>query len=190
MLLGCDISHHNAVNKMDYKRYDFYIIKATEGATYVDPRWNNHLAHIQVYGKLYGFYHFARPDLNAPEEEAQNFVEQVGKYAGDCIYALDWEEKALSYPITWALKWLDTVYALTGVRPLIYCPASYCHKLKPIYNANYGLWVAQWNKAIKKPKTGVYPFHAIWQYTNTPIDQDYFNGGVKQWKAYCRRDNG
>ena len=190
MLLGCDISHHNAVNKMDYKRYDFYIIKATEGATYVDPLYKTHLAHIQLYGKLYGFYHFARPDLNSAEEEASNFVEQVGKYAGYCIYALDWEEKALSYPITWALKWLDTVYALTGVRPLIYCPASYCHKLRPIYNANYGLWVAQWNRTIKKPRTGVYPFHAIWQYTNIPIDQDYFNGDVKQWKAYCRREHG
>ena len=58
--------------------------------------------------------------------------------------------------------------------------------MENIYNANYGLWVAHWNKIIKKPFTGVYPFHAIWQYTNKPIDLDYFNGNVKQWNAYCR----
>ena len=190
MLLGCDISHHNAVNKMDYKRYDFYIIKATEGKSYVDKLWKIHLAHAQLYGKLYGFYHYARPELNTPFEEAENFVKQVGKYAGDCIYVLDWEDVALQYPVQWALAWLDRVYELTGVRPLIYCPAWYTKKLTPIYKANYGLWVAHWNKTIKKPKTGVYPFHAIWQYTNDPLDLDYFNGGVKQWKAYCRRADG
>lgn len=190
MLKGCDISHYNKVNKMDYKKYEFYIIKATEGKTYVDKTWRNHLSHVLLYDKLYGFYHYARPENNTPIEEAKNFVNQVGKHAGECIYALDWEQKALQFPVQWALEWLNEVYKQTGVRPLIYCSSHYCRKLTPILKANYGLWVAQWNKYIKKPYTGVYPFFTIWQYTDTPLDLDLFNGNVDQWKAYCRRVNG
>ncbi len=187
MLLGCDISHYNLVNKMDYGRYDFYIIKATEGKSFIDKKWKTHLSHVLMKKKLYGFYHYARPEYNTPEVEAEHFVKQVGKYAGNCIYTLDWEDNALRFPVQWALDWLNKVYELTGVKPLIYCQASYCKKLTPIFKANYGLWVAQWNKTIKKPNTGVYPFYAIWQYTNEPIDLDKFNGNIEQWYAYCRR---
>lgn len=186
MLKGCDISHYNAVNRTDYTSYDFYIMKATEGKTYVDKKWRTHLAHVLHNNKLYGFYHYARPENNTSVEEAKNFLNQVGNYAGNCIYALDWEQTALKYDITWALNWLNYVYDSTGVRPVIYCQSSYTSKLKPILDNNYGLWVAQWNSKISKPNTGVYPYYALWQYADKPIDLDYFNGNEKQWKAYCR----
>lgn len=186
MLYGCDISHYQLAKNMDYKKYDFYIMKATEGRTYVDKRWRTHLANVLNNNKLYGFYHYARPENNTSEQEALNFVSQVGKFSGNCIYALDWEQEALKYDVLWALNWLNAVYDMTGVRPLIYCQSSYCSKLKPILDNNYGLWVAQWNSKIDKPNTGVYPFYAIWQYSDNPIDLDKFNGNVNQWKAYCR----
>ena len=186
MLYGCDISHHNSTILTNYNKYDFYIMKATEGKTYVDPRWRSHLAHVLKANKLYGFYHYARPENNSSLEEAKHFVNQVGKYAGNAIFALDWEQTALKYDITWALNWLNSVYDMTGVRPVIYIQASECKRLNPILDNNYGLWVAQWNSAITKPNTGVYPYYALWQYTNNPIDLDIFNGNVKQWNAYCK----
>ena len=76
MLNGIDISHHNFYmqNLNDLNVLDFVIMKATEGTRFRDNK-------MPVYMKvlrddmLYGFYHFARPDLgNDPEEEALHFI--------------------------------------------------------------------------------------------------------------------
>ena len=105
---------------------------------------------------------------------------------------MDWEEKALNYPIIWAKGWLDYIYKQTGVKPLIYCSAWYTNKLAPIRDADYGLWVAHYT-GMPKPNIGVYPFWAFWQYaspehnsTGQPCvcDYDYFNGSEAALRAY------
>mgnify|MGYP002096341206 FL=1 len=104
MLSGIDISNHQA--PMDYGDVDFVIMKASEGKSYKDARLDQH--YNNVGNKLYGFYHYARPDTgNTPEEEADWFLSLVEHHAGKCIFALDWEGKSLNnYRSDWALSWL------------------------------------------------------------------------------------
>lgn len=185
MLKGIDISHWQDTS-VAYQDYDFVIIKATEGIHFTDPKITQHLSNVQANNKLYGFYHYARPEFNAdPIKEADYFISKVKNYVGKGLFALDWEGNALKYPIHWAKLWLDRVYEMTGVRPLIYVQESEITRrdYSEIANANYGLWVAKWSKT--EPKTGAWKFYAMWQYQGSPLDKDYFNGNAEQFKKYC-----
>lgn len=184
MLKGIDISHWNP--NPDYKTPDFIIMKATEGIGYVDRMMAKHLEGALSNHKLIGFYHYARPEYNDPISEADHFIKAVGGYAGSAIFALDWEGEALKYPIEWAVQWLQRVEAVTGVKPLIYCSASYTKNLQPVLDNGNGLWVAHYTKN-KNPSVKVYPFWAIWQYTSSPLDMDYFNGTALQFRKYCEK---
>lgn len=191
MLYGVDISSYQ--DNFTYSGYDFYIMKASEGNGYKDSLLDTHYnnLHKSNDGKpddtlLYGFYHYARPDLgNTPEEEADYFLKLVGYHAGHCIYALDWEAKALNYPAEWALAWLNRVYEKTGSRPLFYTSASHIAngKYNIIRDNNYGLWIAHYD--TDKPALTQWPFWAMWQYTSNPFDKNYFNGNAAAWRKYC-----
>ena len=47
----------------------------------------------------------------------------------------------------WAKAWLDEVYRLIGVKPLFYSYLSFIesHDCSAIANADYGLWIAQYD---------------------------------------------
>lgn len=194
MLKGIDVSHHNNLDRIlsIIDKPDFCIIKATEGKTYNDPKFKHNIQICEERNISLGFYHYARPERNQPIDEAKHFLDKVAPYIGKAIFALDWEEEALKYPVLWAKKWLDYIYAQTGVKPLIYCSAWYTNELASIRAADYGLWVAHYTN-MPKPNTGVYPFWAFWQYaspehnyTGKPCvcDYDYFNGSLIALNAY------
>lgn len=194
MLRGIDISSWQG--SVDYSAYDFVIIKASEGKNSKDPALDRHLAGL--FGttdptpqkeKCYGFYHYARPDLgNTPEQEAKSFLSYIGTQVGNCVMALDWEGDSLKYSVDWAKGWLDYVYKQTGVKPMLYIQASQAKlaKYAPIANADYGLWVAHWG--VSSPTFSNWKNWAIWQWTSTPLDQNYFNGSKAAWWKYCGRD--
>lgn len=186
-LKGIDISHHN---KYQYQRkeflmgdYDFVMMKATEGKTYVDPMMDTYMQEIEAKKKLYGFYHYARPENNSAIEEAKHFCDTIGKDGIDAMLALDWEGKSITCDLSWALEWLNYVEKVYNKKPLFYCSASFTSKLKSIYANGNGLWVAHYTKA-NKPRVSTYPFYAIWQYTDSPLDKDTFNGTREQWLKY------
>lgn len=190
MLRGCDISHHNGDNAVkriidEYgAQIDFFIIKVTEGKTYVDPKWDGNVADALLNNKLIGLYHYARPENNTYEEEAEHFCKYFKNHIGRAIPCLDWEGVALQYSPEWALGWMDTVFRITQVRPVIYVQQSEVRKLECIQRHNYGLWVARWNT---NPGT-IYPwaYYTMWQYTSSPIDLNYFNGKEEQFLKYCQ----
>lgn len=184
MLYGYDVSMWQKDTPLDC---DFLIIKATEGNGYTDPSLEKHLSNALKKKKLIGFYHYARPDLgNEPEAEADWFLQIVGKYAGQAIFALDWEGDSLRYSEDWLLRWCRRIKEKTGVKPLIYISAGQCYKLRSAYYEDYGLWVAHWG-VYKPVYRGCYPLGAwaLWQYQGSPIDRDVFNGDKRAWKAYC-----
>lgn len=201
MLKGIDVSHWNGKNAVPYyvanppevinaKHIDFVIAKATEGATYVDPLFHTHIYEATRQSKLIGAYHYARPENNSPAKEAINFAKAVAPYNGRCLYALDVEGKALVQEgiEEWVLAWLMGVETMLGVKPLVYISTSFINKLSGIPAHNYGLWAANWGttdihkvNSLTKP----WPFTAIHQFTNIPVDCDMFYGSPMQWLAYC-----
>lgn len=207
VLNGIDISNHNNAYLRDRDYYDimaadFVIMKATEGLKYKDSCLDHYydILHGAKDGqpdpeKLYGFYHYARPDkYNSAAAEADHFLSAVGHHAGSALYALDVEGEALSmaenYLNAWVLIWLERVYNKTGVRPIVYCSASETSRFHSAAAKNYGLWCAKWSS--KKPtKKEIEPWAlmAIWQNGTTGgrLDTDRFYGDHDQWRRYCER---
>lgn len=187
---GCDLSNWNGANGVldalsRYGDIKFIIAKATEGRTYKDPMFNIHMRTALVNNRLIGAYHFARPDNgNTPEQEALNFVNAVRPYIGQCLLALDWEDKALTQSNSqWAKRWCDSVYNMTGVKPVVYVQESYINQMTEFMAEDYGLWVAKWGDEPKFDKN--WKFWALWQYNNVPLDLDWFNGNEEQFRKYC-----
>ena len=158
------------------------MMKATEGKSFEDPMMETYVKALSP-NKLYGFYHFARPEINDPVSEAKNFCSTIGIYGYDAMLALDWEAKATKCDIEWAIEWLKEVEKKYRKKPLFYCSSFYTKKIQKVLENNNGLWVAHYTKA-DKPKVYTYPLYTMWQYTSEPYDKDYFNGGVAQWHKY------
>lgn len=192
---GFDVSHWQGkrgvatwVNKVEGAK--FVIIKATEGATYVDPSWEQNAIDARQCKLMLGFYHYARPDRgNSAKVEAAHFVSTVREYIGTAVLVLDYEGNAHKYGQAWAKEFLDTVYDMTGVRPMIYLSGSMVKDYKEIAEANYGLWIAVWNSESKMKSylTG-WNIWAMWQHTSTPVDMDKFNGTEGQFLMYAAVD--
>lgn len=189
---GIDISKYQK-DISNFNGVDFVIVKATEGVGYVDKSCDTLYQKAKAQGKLLGIYHFARPDLgNSAEQEADYFIDNVKGYLNEAILVLDWEAKALNYPVSWAKAFLDRVYARTGVKPMIYMSESPVNDRdwSSVANADYGLWVAKYSN--NKPNCKWWKFYAIWQYGNNgningyaPVDVDEFYGDRQAWLKYA-----
>lgn len=203
MINGIDISNHQ--NWQDaFLKQDFVIMKASEGVTYKDTKLDSHYnkLHGSTDGKpdknkLYGFYHFARPENgNSYQKEADHFLSLVGHHAGYAMFVLDVEGSALNTKYTsWCKNWLDYVYKKTGVKPLLYIQASaeWTDQYKSIRTADYGLWVAHYTNNAQPTVKHWKPW-AMWQYSDSQkiggvaIDKNVFNGTKDQFRAYCKKN--
>lgn len=204
-LYGYDISKWQSVGTGDSAK-DFIICKATEGTGYVDPNCDKHYQRAKKKGKLLGVYHFARPDLNkgtaGAKAEAAYFVSNCKGYIGEAIIVLDWEQPGTTGQRDWAKAWLDEVYRLTTVRPLIYMSASVVNGNNwSNISSNYGLWIAGYPNAynVKNPpaptvgampyKIGSWKFWAIWQYSSGAgtLDYNVANMDKTAWGKYAAK---
>lgn len=199
MLKGVDISSYQSGISQFGNDVNFVICKATEGVGYVDKYCDTLYQKAKRDGKLLGVYHFARPDLgNTAEKEAEWFVKNISGYLNEAILVLDWESGELSNTV-YAKAFLDKVYDLTGVRPLLYASSSVInsYNFTDIVAANYGLWVAQYGvnngESNEQPIVRNWGFYALWQYTSrgrisgydADIDMNYFYGDKDAWLKYA-----
>ena len=204
-LYGLDISRWQSVGTGDSAK-DFIICKATEGTGYVDPNCDKHYQRAKKKGKLLGVYHFARPDLNkgtaGAKAEAAYFVNNCKGYIGEAILVLDWEQPGTTGQRDWAKAWLDEVYRLTTVRPLIYMSASVVNGNNwSNISGSYGLWIAGYPNVynVKNPPTptvgampykiGTWKFWAIWQYSSGAgtLDYNVANMDKTAWGKYAAK---
>lgn len=194
MIQGVDVSHWNKdylvrTNYRAFTESDFVIFKATEGRSYKDSAIDHYLSIYLSSEKPYGLYHFARPDKNDAVVEARHFLEVAKSHIGKAIFVLDVEGTALHYPKLkkWVVTWCHYIINQTGVIPLIYCSESACTRIASdeLMQLNVGLWCARYNKnEPRKAQIKPWKFWAIWQYKSVPIDCDFFNGTIEQFKKY------
>lgn len=203
-LYGIDISTWQSVGTGDGD-YDFVICKATgsDAGNYVDTKCDQHYQRAKAQGKLLGVYHFANPNAGSAESQAQFFVDNIRGYIGEAILVLDWEYGDTSN-VAWAKAWLDKVYALTGVKPLIYMSGSVAnsHDWSSVVKEDMGLWIAFWSDKYNVPNPGipspdemtypigVWPFWAIWQYSSSAgrLDMDVANMTREGWMKYAAKN--
>ena len=65
-----------------------------------------------------GAYHFARPDNNTPDTEAEHFLRIARPIRGELLPVLDWEHEPPT--AAWALRFLGAVEAAIGATPIFY----------------------------------------------------------------------
>lgn len=179
-LYGVDISNFQPVSGNKYAGSAFVICKATEGVSFNDKRFRQHMQNASANGQLLGAYHYARPEYNTAIKEAEHFLTVFEPWIGKAVPCLDWEQKALQHSPAWALTWLRYVAEKTGSKPLFYVQQSQARlaKYKPIADAGFPLWLAQYSK---KPGPTVWPKLTMWQYTSNPLDKDVFYGDRADW---------
>lgn len=206
---GIDISESQKYINLSLIKCDFVIVKATEGKTYTDPCFFQHINNAKKLGKLLGFYHYARPENNRPEEEVQNFLNAVGSYLGEGIPFLDWESSG-KYDTDWAKQWLDIFYQRTGIKPIIYMSVLSCEhaynwsKVAPYYK----LWIAKYkdygidynydmSDAGSSPQPKYWDTYVMWQWTSVgrldgyggDLDCDLFYGEKAEWLKLCEKED-
>lgn len=206
---GIDISNWQSDLDLSKIACDFVIVKATEGVGFVDKSCDKFFQQGLKLGKKLGFYHFARPELNSAVKEAEFFYNNTKNYFGKGIPVLDWESSGKSN-VTWALTWLNKVYELTGVKPMIYMSESVvnAYDWSKVVAGDYGLWVAKYrdnqidynynmSNAGNKPSVKWWSFYAMWQWTscgrldgyNASVDCDLFYGDAATWDAYVGKSS-
>lgn len=183
-MLGADTSHWNGdtqfSNLLNEKDIEFIFLKATEGVTYTDPKFNERARRAIEAGKKVGFYHFARPENNAiAKREAENFLDAVEDFGNKCIYALDWEGSAEQCDPFWIKKWCSFIEQKTNRKPMLYCNYSYANNLKTNLS-DIPLWVAKWGSE-PEGNIGFWNKYTIWQYSAQPVDMNIFNGTANEF---------
>ena len=91
---GVDISAHNGevdFEKMKQAGIDFVMLKATEGISFIDKKFEENYEKARQAGLRVGAYHFFRFDCDG-RVQAFHFLNTIGDRIFDCPLALDVEE--------------------------------------------------------------------------------------------------
>jgi len=164
--------------------YRFVYVKATSGDA-DPPALRNDYFETQADGAkaaglAVGVYHFAYPELNSPEDEAQYFIDEAGDYLREGYLRPVLDIEALSQPAglmangatlsEWIRVWMESVAAATGVEPILYTTSDYANSYLDSSLASqqsgYDLWIAHWRcDSSVPPDCGVWSNRwAFWQY--------------------------
>jgi len=163
-IYGLDVSNYQPINFVtttpgDNKPVDFVIIKVTEGASWLSPRWTGQRQWARDHGLVTGFYHFARPGNMV--DQADRFLSQIALAPGD-VLAFDWEDAGVSGAQKDA--WISYVQGRApGHRVILYCNTSFWKTRDTTSFAGDGLWIADPNNPPGTP--GIQSNWLIQQYS-------------------------
>lgn len=189
---GIDISHHQGVidwtklsNAMvDRSTLTFIMVKATEGANYLDDCFEDNFRKAKEYGFIRGAYHFWST-VSTAREQAAFFLDNVKLEVGDLPPVLDVEAKPDNMTEEdfqmELLAWLHVVEDRYHVKPIIYTYYKFKERyLKDERFDAYPFWIAHYYVSDVQYQ-GKWKF---WQHTdvgrlpgiNGFVDLDIYNG--------------
>ena len=190
---GIDVSHHQG--KINWQKLKdqgmidkfpvrFVMIKATEGASRIDPNFKENFFQARENGFTRGAYHFYSIYSSA-EKQAEFFIKNVKLEKGDLPPVLDVEHKPKNQTdeefVGSIRKWLDIVENHYGVKPIIY--TYYKFKTRYLNDSvfdDYPYWIAHYY-VDKVEYEGAWKF---WQHTDAGrlpgikgrVDFNIYNG--------------
>jgi lysozyme len=203
-VLGIDVSHHN--DEVDWSavaasEVKFAFVKATEGSTGVDPRFDDNWKQLGETSLLRGAYHFARPGSD-PEIQAAHFAATVGARTWSTLPpALDLEVDGGLPPalvVQWTVAFVQKAEALFGQPLIIYTGGLWRRALRDPAVAELHsrmLWTARYGTLPPLvPRT--WSRWDFWQFTDGdsgnvqripgvrgPCDCDRFRGELGELQA-------
>lgn len=189
---GIDISHYQGDIDWDDLRnamiegcpLRFIVIKATEGSSRVDEKFNDNFYMAREYGYIRGAYHFWSNKSTA-REQAYFFLNKVRLEEGDLPPVLDVEHKPKDRSAEDfqrdILTWLHIVEDKYHVKPIIYTYYKFKEKYlnAPVFD-DYPYWIAHYY-VDKVEYKGEWKF---WQHTDVGrlpgikgyVDFNIYNG--------------
>jgi len=166
--LGVDVSHHQQLinwGKMRAQFVEWCYIKASEGTTFIDPRFSENWSGARAVRMSRGAYHFYSPTLSA-EKQAALLARLLKNDSGELPPALDVEVFGISPPHLHAC--LLAIESLCGRRPIIYSSANYLNPLGRLaWTKDYQLWVASWTAKVAPTLPAAWSTYAFWQFGQT-----------------------
>lgn len=155
-MLIVDLSANNAEPNWYVLRQhvEGVFLKATEGSSYLDPRFASWRKRANAAGLRVGAYHFARPDTHIgagdPIHEAQLFARALGKVERTGFRpALDFETLApigAARMAEWSRAFSSEVKKRLGVGVLFYSYGALIQSMRWPKTLGYGLWLATYGR--------------------------------------------
>lgn len=195
---GIDISHYQGDIDWDDLRnamiegcpIRFIMIKATEGSSRVDEKFNDNFYMAREYGYIRGAYHFWSNKSTA-REQAYFFLKKVRLEDGDLPPVLDVEHKPKDQSVEDfqrdVLTWLHIVEDKYHVKPIIYTYYKFKEQYlnAPVFD-DYPYWIAHYY-VDKVEYKGEWKF---WQHTDVGrlpgikgyVDFNIYNGSYYDLK--------
>lgn len=195
MLKGLDVSHWNTVRWLDWadQGFAFAWIKATEGTDWEDNMHHTHVEDAKDAGFYTAPYHYFRVQWNGVEQ-ARHFRDYTRNTEIDMPPAIDVERiNNTGYSQTVFKARLRSCLLETeeqfGVRPVIYTSRSMWNQLvgNAPWATAYDLWTAHYTTYPIPliPNDWSAKGWQIWQYTSTPLDQNRFNGDLREFREWA-----
>lgn len=193
---GIDVSHHQSEIRWDSltkQNLRFVFMKATEGSTHTDTKFDYNWSEAKRVGLKRGAYHFFSMYSNATEQ-ARHFIEKVKLEQGDLPPVLDFEHDQF-FPnpsITDSLDvWLSIVGQYFKVKPIIYTNYKLYNTYIKNHLENYPLWIARYNNEALPFEDAQNPY--IWQYGNRgrmagiqgDVDFNVYTGTLSDLENIC-----
>ncbi|WP_285500421.1 lysozyme [Actinokineospora sp. NBRC 105648] len=168
----------------------FAYVKATEGTSYTNPYFAQQYNGSYSVGMVRGAYHFALPDKSSGAAQANYFVSNGGGWSRDGktlpgVADLEYNPygptcygKTQPDMAAWIREFAGTYRARTGRDAVFYTSTNWwsqCVGTAQTFSGTNPLWVARYSSTVGTLPNN-WPVWTFWQYTSTPLDQDYFNG--------------
>jgi len=165
---GFDISHWNTII-WDQVPSDirFVNVKATEGKTYVDPKFQESVIFAELEGLQTNAYHFTK-FANPPHQEAFHFLSTIYGYnIKEAFLDLEYRESGLTSTEvhTWIDGFMSVISKFFKGKCGIYTSSNYLREIglqADTSLSQYKLWGASWGD---QPRVVPWETWNYWQYT-------------------------
>nr|WP_228771620.1 lysozyme [Actinokineospora iranica] len=197
---GIDVSGHQGNVNWAYhwgqgKRFAY--VKATEGTGFKNPYFTQQYNGSYNVGMIRGAYHFALPDRSSGAAQANFFVDNGGGWSRDGKtlpgvadleynpYGATCYGKSQAGMAAWIRDFANTYKARTSRDAVFYTSANWwsqCVGTAQAFASTNPLWIARYSSSV-----GALPYNwsywTFWQYTSSPLDQNYFNGAYDRLRV-------
>jgi lysozyme len=194
---GIDVSSWQPANVVASVPHDFAIVKATQGAGYKSPVFDQQITDALNTGKA-GVYHFDNGDANW-QAECDFFISVISPYLGRVLVVWDWEASAVQAGPARLSAILGYLREKLGVPPVLYAsgsPLVHAGGSKAAAENNCGVWCANYNLGYEPTgyRTDLEPYTEciMHQYSSTGrlagydgnLDINQFFGDASAWDKY------
>lgn len=172
-IVGADIARYQGdvnMGKLSGEGIQFLYIKATEGSSHTDIRFEENMQKARAAGMPAGAYHFFSMDSGG-EKQAQHYIETVGDLSGCLCPAVDVEfygDKQDNPPPAETVRaelhaFLSALEEAYHVKPVIYCGRAILEAYIDETFDDYPFWI----RSVYAPvRFATGHRWTIWQYTD------------------------